>query len=86
MLITGEHVEGGLGLDLIRHVQNRGDDTGCVLMLEPRDGAKDTAVQTERGLVHCLVKPLGEFALRKAIDDAARFVTKRQKKRFYYDG
>ena len=83
VLLTAERIDGGLGLDLIRDVQNRGDDTGCVLMLEPRNGAVDTAVQTERGLVYCLVKPLGDFALRKAIDDAARFVVKRQKKRFY---
>ncbi|WP_020400566.1 hypothetical protein [Kordiimonas gwangyangensis] len=83
VLLTGERVQGGLGLDLIRDVQNRGDDTGCVLMLEPRAGAVDTAVQTERGLVYCLVKPLGDFALRKAIDDAVKFVEKRQKKRFY---
>lgn len=86
VLLTSERIDGGLGLDLIRDVQNRGGETGCVLMLEPRDGAVDTAVQTERGLVYCLVKPIGDFALRKAIDDAARFVAKTQKKRFYADG
>jgi hypothetical protein len=83
VMLVSERIEGGLGLDLIRDVQNRGGDTGCVLMLEPRDGATDTAVQTERGLVYCLVKPVGDFALRKAIDDAARFIAKKQKKRFY---
>jgi DNA-binding NtrC family response regulator len=83
VMLVSERVDGDLGLDLIRDVQNRGGDTGCVLMLEPREGATDTAVQTERGLVYCLVKPVGDFALRKAIDDAARFIAKKQKKRFY---
>ena len=83
VLLVDERVRGGTGLDIIKEAQDRGEDTACVLMLEPRHAAQDTVVRTERGLVYCLVKPVGEFALRKALDDAGKYVTSRQKKRFY---
>ncbi|WP_262693016.1 hypothetical protein [Kordiimonas aestuarii] len=83
VLVLNEHVEGGLGIDLVKYVQDGEEDAACVLLLEPREGAEDTVVKTDQGLVYCLVKPVGDFALRKAVDDASKFVTSRQKKRFY---
>ncbi|WP_417466142.1 response regulator [Kordiimonas sp.] len=86
VLIVDERIEGGVGLDLIQVTQDQEEAPACVLMLSPRQGAEDTTIKTENGLVHLLVKPLGDFALRKAIDDAGDYVHARQKDRFYEEG
>ncbi len=83
VLIADERIEGGVGLDLIQIVQNQKEAAACVLLLTPRAGAEDATIRTENGFVHLLVKPAGDFALRKAIDDAGIFVRTRQKTRFY---
>ncbi|WP_417450468.1 hypothetical protein [Kordiimonas sp.] len=83
VLVVDERVRGGMGVDLIKYAMDQKIDLAAVLLVEPREGAKDTVVEVGNSLVHCLVKPIGDFALRNAIDNASEFVSKRQKMLFY---
>lgn len=76
ILVTTETVEDGCGLDLIHEAQSLSAFTACVMMLDRRAEAQDTRVEEDGSLVHCLVKPVGEFALRQALDDAGTHVDK----------
>lgn len=69
--------DGSSGLELLAAVKELCPEAGLVMMLENRAGAEDQVLKTTSGLVHCLVKPVGEFALRQAIDDANLLVKQR---------
>ncbi len=74
ILVTTETGKPGAGLDLIKDAQNISAFTACVMMLDRRDEAKDSRVEQNGKLIHHLVKPVGEFALRQALDDAGKHV------------
>ncbi|WP_308910609.1 hypothetical protein [Pseudokordiimonas caeni] len=71
VLVAAEQLGDMTGLELIERARALNQRIGFVLIVEPRDGAGDTCVQIGDATVHCLVRPLGEFALRQAIDEAA---------------
>ncbi|WND01384.1 hypothetical protein QGN29_07385 [Temperatibacter marinus] len=70
LLISELIPDGSSGLDLLSKAQEEKPNSGYVMILENREGALDQVLTIEGHEVHCLVKPLGEFALRKAIDDS----------------
>lgn len=70
VLVTAETVNDVAGLELIKEVQSVSAFTACVMMLDPRDSIEDKRVIEDGRYIHCIVKPVGEFALRKAVDDA----------------
>lgn len=74
VLVVSEALEDISGLELIREAQATSAFTACVMMLDPRNEAEDTRVIEDGKFVQCLVKPVGEFALRKALDDANQHV------------
>lgn len=76
VLVTAETVNDVAGLELIKEAQSTSAFTACVMMLDPRDQIEDKRVIEDGRYVHCIVKPVGEFALRKAVDDANSHVIK----------
>lgn len=79
VLVTTESIDGTSGSQLIQDMQQISAFTACVMMLNPKATAEDTRVVEQDGkFVQCLVKPVGEFALRKALDDANDHVVKRR--------
>ncbi len=74
ILVTAESSGHGAGLDLINDAQGISAFTACVVMLDRRAEAKDARVEENGSLTHHLVKPVGEFALRQALDDAGKHV------------
>lgn len=79
ILVTAETLGEASGLELIQEAQKISAFTACVMMLDRREEAEDTRVEKDGSLVHCLVKPVGEFALRRALDDAGEYVDKARK-------
>jgi len=76
ILVTGEAVNDGRGADLITEAQSISAFTACVMMLDQQGEAADARLEENGNLVHHLVKPVGEFALRQALDDAGTYVNK----------
>jgi len=70
VLVTTETVNDVQGLELVKEAQDLSAFTACVMMLDPRDDIEDMRLVHENQFVECLVKPVGEFALRKAVDEA----------------
>lgn len=71
VLIASENIpDGTSGLDLIGKVQKSIPETNLILLLENRIGAEDQTMDMGLRSICCLVKPIGEFALRHAIDNA----------------
>lgn len=77
ILVALESYNEGTGKELIEEAQKISAFTACVLMLDQGDETEDSAVITDDSYVQCLVQPVGEFALRKVLDDASDHVTKR---------
>ncbi len=85
VLIASEILpDGNSGLELLKSVKSHCPSAGLVLMLENRKGAEDQVLQTDSGPVHCLVKPVGEFAMRQAVDDAILLMKSRNVERARY--
>lgn len=78
VLVTTESVNGTPGLDLIREAQSVSAFAACVMMLDRREEAEDSRIVEDGKFVQCLVKPVGEFALRRALDDANDHVLERR--------
>lgn len=74
ILVTAESSGHGIGLDLINDAQGISAFTACVVMLDRHSEAKDERLERNGNLIHHLVKPVGEFALRQALDDAGKHV------------
>jgi hypothetical protein len=75
VLVTTETVNDVGGLALIEEAQQTSAFTACVMMLDPRESAIDTQIVENGHFVQCLVKPVGEFALRKAVDEGNSHVS-----------
>ncbi|MBL4838673.1 MAG: hypothetical protein JKY34_13955 [Kordiimonadaceae bacterium] len=74
ILITVEKFGDTTGVELIKQAQEISDYTACVLLLDQQAQAEDSREEKEGKLVYHLVRPVGEFALRKALDDANAYV------------
>jgi len=80
VLVTTETVDDVTGLALIQEAQAVSAFTACVMMLDHRNEAGDTRLVEGNKFVQCLVKPVGEFALRKALDDANEHVVQHRQR------
>ena len=75
VLVVTESIGSGRGLALMETAQKLNPFTACVMLLDQREKAEDTKVVVDGKFVQCLVKPVGEFALRQALDDANKHVS-----------
>ncbi|MBV1901181.1 MAG: hypothetical protein KUG56_05860 [Kordiimonadaceae bacterium] len=74
ILITVEKFGDTTGAELIKQAQEMSDYTACVLLLDQQAQAEDSREEKEGKLIYRLVRPVGEFALRKALDEANAYV------------
>ena len=77
VLVVTENFNGGTGLDLVQEAQRVSAFTASVFMLEQKANREDVRIVENGSFVQCLVKPVGEFALRKALDDASAHALKK---------
>jgi len=73
IVVVSERLIGGMRADLIEELHARADVAAVVLVLEPRPGAENTVIETGDCMINCVVKPLGEYTIRKALDEADAF-------------
>jgi len=78
VLVTSETVNDVAGIELIRETQAISAFTACVLMLDRQESAEDIRTLNDGNFVQYLVKPVGEFALRQALDAANQYVVERR--------
>lgn len=69
------------GIDLVRKFASITDEVGLIMLLESREGAEDQVLTVCSTEVHCLVKPVGEFALKRAIDGSYKTIKSRTRAR-----
>ncbi len=78
VLVVAEVFRGGTGLGLVQEAQNISAFTASVLMLEQKGNREDVRIVENGNFVQCLVKPVGEFALKKALDDASEHISQKK--------
>ena len=75
ILVTVENFQDGTGTGLIEEVKKLSRHTACVLMLDRNPSAEDSRIEENDRLIYRLVRPVGEYALRKALDEANKYVS-----------
>ncbi len=78
VLVVSETFSGGVGLDLVNEALEISPFSASVLMLDRKDNREDARIVENGNFIQCLVKPVGEFALRQALDDASEHVNEKR--------